>query len=617
MGFKKYLENNFYDEIFNEIEYYIINNRRNMEIKNNYFTEINFIKLDDYRISKYCIENIKGDYVSLNLLIEANLEIGGYLKNNSTYYEKDNYNYLFQLNVRFLLNDGINEFKVNYVSEYQRRKLKMMYTDSFNPIISSMELDNVAEDILKLYHPLSLEKPIPLSVTDFVNNINLKIKEVKMTEDNNILGGIVFRDITIDIFEGNKLKKLEVKKGTILIDKSNNELVNIGRYNNTIIHECVHWLLHKSHNEYKYIVSLQNKINYNSSIKDLEWMEWQANSIAPRILLPKNMLRIKVNELFNKYSTLYDENNRNLMFQLIIDELSEFFKVSKLAMKIRLIQIGYYEFEGVYKYEGSEYLRSYTFEVDAIANNETFTIKFLDACFLYFTNEVFRNILDSRKYVYVDSHFCLNDTKYIIFNSNGNHCMTDEAYNNIDKCCLKFKIISKKSSRKIDFITFNEYVLNRGNTKNDEIEIDFSDYLLKPCSQNTNPEYDLRIATRISDILLNLPSSFKDSFKSHRERKNITHEKLEEVSGGVSVSTIKRLESTVGYNTRVETLVALCIGMKLYPDFSFDLFDKSTLKLNSDIPQHAAYRMLLMYRYHLSIHECNEFLEECKLKKII
>ena len=55
--------------------------------------------------------------------------------------------------------------------------------------------------------------------------------------------------------------------------------------------------------------------------------------------------------------------------------------------------------------------------------------------------------------------------------------------------------------------------------------------------------------------------------------------------------------------------------MKLYPDFSFDLIEISSEKLNSQILQHSVYKMILRNKYHLSIHDCNDFLESCNLEK--
>ncbi|MDT9120675.1 ImmA/IrrE family metallo-endopeptidase, partial [Escherichia coli] len=89
---------------------------------------------------------------------------------------------------------------------------------------------------------------------------------------------------------------------------------NQGSYNNTIVHESVHWLLHRHHNEYKMLFDQNHKrssslrdntISSSSEWRDYDWMEWQANGIAARILMPKSMTRQKVNQLFTDYSLKY------------------------------------------------------------------------------------------------------------------------------------------------------------------------------------------------------------------------------------------------------------------------------------------------------------------------
>lgn len=93
------------------------------------------------------------------------------------------------------------------------------------------------------------------------------------------------------------------------------------------------------------------------------------------------------------------------MFEQVIDDLAEFFQVSRLAVKIRLLQLGYSEFEGTYNYVGNEYIRSYAFEVGALNKGQTFTISFNNACMLNATNTKFKDLMNTEHFVYVDSHF--------------------------------------------------------------------------------------------------------------------------------------------------------------------------------------------------------------------
>ena len=176
---------------------------------------------------------------------------------------------------------------------------------------------------------------------------------------------------------------LEVSKGTIVVDPSIKDFRNQGSYNNTVVHEIVHWLLHRNYQECRMITEVGSKatfvdnpnIDSNNWTQD-DWMEWHANSIAPRLLMPKKTTKQKVNELFTDYSLKYTADQRINMFEQIIDDLAEFFQVSRLAAKIRLQQLGYNEFEGIYNFVGDKYLRSYSCELRAMASNQSFTISF-------------------------------------------------------------------------------------------------------------------------------------------------------------------------------------------------------------------------------------------------
>lgn len=618
MSFEKYIGNKFYDKIFETLKSYILNNKRNLNIPKNNFSEIKYISLNDFHINKYKVIDVKRELVTLDIVVINDLKVSGYTNGKHPIYETDNSNLYLEMQVVCKFHNGVSDLRILMIEEYDSNSFfnkKEKFNKRFIPYIKKNELDDVAENILKEFYPDALENIIPLSVTELVRRLNLNLVEVTLTTDKLILGKMVFKDSEVDVIADGKNSKLFVKGGTILVDPEIKEIRNEGSYNNTIAHECVHWIMHRINNEYNFI--LREKYGIKINLEDREWIEWQTNSIAPRLLMPRITTKKKIQELHLKYTVKFNEFNRMKMYELVIDELSEFYGVSKLAAKIRLIQLGYPEYEGVYKYVGNEYLRSYAFEVDALQNNQTYTITFEDACYLNMLNEDFNKIMESRKYVYVDSHFCLNHNRYVRFNDAGIYEMTEYAYSHMDKCCLKFNIRLKDKKKKLDFSIFNEYILNRGRSPITEVEIDFVEYLEKPCVKNNTPNYTLEINEKIANIYSALPPAFPESFKYHRNRKKITQEKLEEFSL-VSVSTIKHLENEREYSTKLETIIALCIGMKLYPDFSFDLIDKANcIKLNRMLPQHNAYKMILLHKYHWSIHECNEFLEKGKLKKII
>ena len=79
------------------------------------------------------------------------------------------------------------------------------------------------------------------------------------------------------------------------------------------------------------------------------------------------------------------------------------------------------------------------------------------------------------------------------------------------------------------------------------------------------------------------------------------------------MATIRRLENDNSTNRSLENLMAISLGMKLYPDLSFDLIEKSGENFRNEVPTHTAYKMVLRTHYHLGAVKCNEILLEMNI----
>lgn len=621
MAFNDQLKSIFYNCFFTKINSYIYHNKESIVISKYRNDSIRYIKLDDFTIESVKASNLANGFIISDLIVIGHLEVGVKTQYD---YEIDSAEIWLFVRIRYLLEDGISQLRVLQIKRYIPSSDKgplPYFSKEFVPYILSKDMDRIAENILKKYYPEMLVSPMGLPIYDFVERLGLVIEEGTLSRDGSIFGEMVFKDSRVTFFENDQEKERVVTGRTILVDPQVRGLRNQGSFNNTIIHECVHWLLHRTHNEYKSLLGskdtkISSRLN-RLAIKEgdewspYDWMEWQANGIAARILMPRKTTNMMVKELFLKYSFVFDEDERISMFEQVIDDLAQFFQVSRWAVKIRMMQLGFTEFEGIYKYVGHEYIKSYTCEADAIQNNQTFTISFNNACFLNFKNERFRDLMDSGKYVYVDSHFCLNSEKYVRMVEYGVYQMTDYAYSHMDECCLIFDI-HYAGRKSISYKDFNDYILYRGNFPELKIEIDFSEHIIEV---NSIPEYSGDIFSEIQHIMESLPNHFCGTLRFHRDRKDCSREQLEEYSG-VSVSTIERMETKHGENGKLKNIIAVCIGLKLYPDFSFDLIGKSTHSLSDMIPHHSAYKMILRNCYHLSVKEVNEKLKSMNIETI-
>ena len=88
-----------------------------------------------------------------------------------------------------------------------------------------------------------------------------------------------------------------------------------------------------------------------------DWMEWQANALATRIQMPKDMFKKRVDALISKFRRELGEYDIVDIIQLIIEQLTVDFGVSRTAAKLRLIDIGYDEAIGAFNYVDGRYVQ--------------------------------------------------------------------------------------------------------------------------------------------------------------------------------------------------------------------------------------------------------------------
>jgi len=131
-----------------------------------------------------------------------------------------------------------------------------------------------------------------------------------------------------------------------------------------------------------------------------------------------------------------------------------------------------------------------------------------------------------------------------------------------------------------------------------------------------NPEKFVDYYNKISIINNDIPSNFRKKLRYLRECSDITREKLEEKSY-ISAQTIKEIENNEDRGYSLETIIALCIGMNLPPDFSFDLLRMAGFNIeNNDNKKNTIYCFILRNLYKENIDYINEILILNNLKPL-
>lgn len=349
--------------------------------------------------------------------------------------------------------DRLESFVVSNVQRYTPG-VKPEYTGqvvskNIVPILYKKDLDKEASAFLEQFCPEALEKPMAVPIADIAKRMGLEIIEGNRISTNfSVFGEIYFTPGKAEVFDLFKVNKrtIDVQRGTILIDAFTFWERNLGCVKNTIAHEVFHWYKHRMYAAIKHIlygedfVACRCPSNMVYPEKYDEWtdvqrMEWQANNMAPRILMPIKPFQMKVRELYKAYR--YDDTPLKMaVLTCVADDLANFYGVSRQSALIRMMETGFTEAASVYNYEDASPYHSY------IDTNEAF--------YEYKSNIEFRKLIDSGRFKYVDGYFVVNDGQFLEEDEEGNLTLSDYAWSHLDECTLQFtwQVLNQAEIRK-------------------------------------------------------------------------------------------------------------------------------------------------------------------------
>ena len=451
------------------------------------------------------------------------------------------------------------------------------------PLISRDQFEYEAEKFLARYCPETLDKPIRVPIEKVASDMKLQvIEDIPLSDDLAYFGTVIFDNGNV-LDKHRKITIRNAKRGTIYLDPRVSYERSVGTKRTTLAHECFHWYRHQPYHVLMKMIgandnlgmAIQCQIAANNTDSDkwkaVDWMEWQAKGVAPRILMPEKTTRMKVDELLSEYGG--SEKASIIDYENVIDELAELFDVSRQAAKVRLIELGYSKAEGVYPFVDGKYICGYSFKIGTLKKNQTFTIPYADLFKAYCFDRKFKKLIDSGQFVFVDRHLVVNNKKYVGHDQGGNATLSGYALSHMDECCVVF---SKGYSYQSKYQGARYYIQFMRNSAPVENQIEYS---FEFNTHNKALLEQIKNAKRRSEALRRYPGSFAETLVALQKERKLSNRQLADASL-VGEKTIQRLRNDEEYPTSVQTVLALCIGLKLPLPEAEMFLGKTDFKLN-------------------------------------
>lgn len=223
--------------------------------------------------------------------------------------------------------------------------------------LSRNDIEQIAERILVQYRKLPEVQKKKMYRVDpellLTKVLGLNIEYGHLSIDGSILGLTSFEEVEVEVFDYTDMETfISLDGNTVIIEEDlHNDSTQIGRFNFTLMHEGGHQIFKRLFpNEYGCKKPNASPVHYhtynsekNKPIKD--WEEWQANTLAAAILLPKDLIDygMFLFGLGKKIKCL----NRITNFETYqkFSALADFLGASKSALAIRMKQLNLLEKE--------------------------------------------------------------------------------------------------------------------------------------------------------------------------------------------------------------------------------------------------------------------------------
>lgn len=583
-NFKEYMGDMYYNEIFSKIKSLVLAHKNSFE--NGSVYSVSYVELEDIHVVGVTFKELENELLEIRVSVDAEIGVSGKTKHG---YDTKAINRTYNVFFKAKLENGLQQVKITKAEEFNEPKFEKdkSLNQDLVPYLYEDAVEKNAEDFLSRHYPKALLQPMQLPVFEVAKGMGMDVHFAPL--DKSVFGKTYFGDEKVTIYVDEKFKtttEIMARPGTMLINPNVYFMRNVGTANNTVIHECVHWDRHRKAFELQKIltggcshISCEIVDTYDGIPEDassLKWMEWQANQLAPRILMPAKMTKRVYEKILADVYT--EESNKRYaeLIQETVERVANYFSVSNFAAKLRLIELGYENVQGTFIYSDGRYLPPFAFKKGAIGKNQTFVIDEQNALYVMFINPMLRQFFFENKIVYANSMICINAPKYIETNKQGILILTEYALEHVDECCFIFDRKISASQNYSDTF-YRRCFLCRDVVSDTFIEANYNPDHKDNQSRSErckNLEQIASVSEELSDIMGQLPASFAGTLKYHMNRLDVNQEELS-FRCNISVQTLSKYINDNGAERKYANVVAVCKALCLHPVYFEDLLSKA------------------------------------------
>ena len=222
--------------------------------------------------------------------------------------------------------------------------------------LSRKDLENIAERVLVSYRNLPEVKRKKMYRVDpellLTKVLGLNIEYQHLSVDGSILGLTSYEEVGVEVLDCADTDSYFFLDGkTVLVEQDlHNDAAQIGRCNFTLMHEAGHQILRnlfpKEYGSNKQVAAVhyyKHNSERNKPIND--WEEWQANTLASAILMPRDLVEYGM-FLFGLGKKIKCLNRiADLQTYEKFSAMADFLGTSKSALAIRMKQLNLLEKE--------------------------------------------------------------------------------------------------------------------------------------------------------------------------------------------------------------------------------------------------------------------------------